>query len=633
MKTILVAEHHRPTLEHLQAALKQAGYEVHGISDPATAMEHFVAEHPDAVVVAVDFPRVDGSHLGQLIRANERGARLPMLAVDKGHLGRARGVSAILEMKANGYVADPLKNTELLSKLGGLLQTSATPPAEQQPEGGLHKTLGRPPVISGELKGAPLPALLHSFYRLRRDGVLVVAFRDLTRRVFFRGGGPVNYDSTARQDSLPRWLVEKGDLSEKQAEQMLAGLTSGLRVGAALAETGSELAGEDLLQKLRDYTREKSSQVVGMREGRYAFFAGDEFRDQVASVEVPPLAPVLDGARRMFAIRLFAQALKGHLAEFPRRAAEFSQDLPALGLNVQDLKVAMQMNGRIPLRDLLAHGRGELRQTYSLMWFLKLTNVVTFSKTPVAAVAGDPGAAGSSADLIAPRRKKPLPKERLDELREAAVKIITGSYFRVLGLDIAADTDAVERAYHEVAARFHPDSYAEHDTSEIKDLLDSVQDKLAASYRVLSTDDKRRSYLQYLLSRLDVGRTGDMNVDAEIALKRGEAALKRSDLRTALRAFEEAVSRNPREPEYYSYLAWATYKGAGGEAKDRAKTAQKLLKKALGLNPYLERAIVISAIIDGETGDTSGARRRLLKVLEMNPGSKIAKAALLKVGR
>ena len=631
MKTILIAEHHRPTLEHVSGSLRQAGYEVHGITEPSTAMEHFLAEHPDAVLVAVDFPRVDGSHLGQLIRANDRGNRLPMLAIDKGHLGRARGVSAILEIKANGYVADPLKSGELTQKLAGLLQTLAAPAQQQADPSGLQMTLARPPVMSGELKGAPLPAVLHSLYRLKRDGVLVVAYRDLTRRVFFLAGAPVNYDSTARQDQLPRWLVERGDLTEAQAEQLQAQLAAGLRVGAALAEAGSELAGEELLQRLRDFTREKTAQVVGMRDGRYAFFAGDEFRKRVAQVDVAALAPILDGARRTLPLKYFAQGLKGHLPEYPRRSPQFAQDLPALGLDRQDLKVAMQMNGRISLGDLIAHGRGDLRQAWSLLWFLKLTGVATFEKAP--ATGPDVGS-DAGPDVIAPRKKKALPKEKLDELREAALKIITGSYFHMLGLDISADTEAVERAYHDVAARFHPDSYPEHDTSEIKDLLDSVQDKLAASYRVLSVEDKRRAYVQYLLSRLDVGgRTGQVDVDAEIALKRGEAAMKRGDMTSAQRNFEDAVSQNPREPEYYAFLAWATYKAKGGDPKEKAKAAQKVLKKALGLNPYLERAIVVSAIIDGETGDLPGARKKLLKVLEMNPSSKIAKAALLKAGR
>jgi tetratricopeptide (TPR) repeat protein len=329
-------------------------------------------------------------------------------------------------------------------------------------------------------------------------------------------------------------------------------------------------------------------------------------------------------------VKVFAQPLREHLGSFPYRTPEFGKELSALGLDTSDLKIAMQMNGRIPLKDLLAHGRGELGVAYSLIWFLNLTGTVKFSNTPVASSDTQTYAA---PEQIAARKRKAMPPETLTELRDAAVKIITGSYFKVLGLDIAADTEAVERAYQQVAAKFHPDSYPEFDTSEIRDLLDSVQDKLAASYRVLSVEDKRKAYLQYLLSRLDVGRSVGINVEAEIALKRGESALKRKDLTSAIKAFEEAVSLNPREPEYYSHLAWATYLGGAGDPKARAKSALKLLKKALGLNPYLERAIVISAIIEGETGDASGARKKLLRVLELNPSSQLAKAALHKVNQ
>jgi tetratricopeptide (TPR) repeat protein len=253
---------------------------------------------------------------------------------------------------------------------------------------------------------------------------------------------------------------------------------------------------------------------------------------------------------------------------------------------------------------------------------------VSFSSTPVSTGPGE-----VEPEAIAPRKRKPLPTETETSLRDGAVKIITGSYFRCLGLDIAADSEAVERAYHELAARFHPDTYAEYDTSEMTDLLESVQDKLSAAYRVLSVVSKRKAYLQYLMSRMDVGRSTTVNVDAEIILRRGEAALKRKQYRTALIHFEEVVTLNPQEPEYYSYLAWATFLAGTGPREDRAKAAQKVLRKALSLNPYLERALIISAIIDSEMEDASGARKKLLKVLELNPHSQLAKAALRKVGR
>jgi tetratricopeptide (TPR) repeat protein len=214
------------------------------------------------------------------------------------------------------------------------------------------------------------------------------------------------------------------------------------------------------------------------------------------------------------------------------------------------------------------------------------------------------------------------------------VKIITSSYFHSLGLDIAADMEAVERAYHETGMKFHPDNYAEYDLSDLRDLLDSVQEKLSASYRVLSLEEKRKAYLQYLVGKLEVGgRVNAINVEAEVLIRRGESYLRKKDYRMALQLFEEAVALNPREPEFYSYLAWATYHAALGPLKDRAKEAQKVLKKALSLSPYLERAQIILAIIDNDLEDATSARKRLLKVLELNPNSKLAKAALRKVGR
>ncbi|HZN92546.1 MAG TPA: response regulator, partial [Myxococcales bacterium] len=109
MKTVLLADHHPPTLEHLRQALIQAGYTVRATSDPGKAMEHVLAEPMDAVLVAIDFPRLSGQHLIQLVRAHDHSGRVPVLAMDHGHLGRPRGVSAILDLKASAYVADPTK--------------------------------------------------------------------------------------------------------------------------------------------------------------------------------------------------------------------------------------------------------------------------------------------------------------------------------------------------------------------------------------------------------------------------------------------------------------------------------------------------------------------------------------------
>lgn len=623
MKTLLLAEHHAPTREHLHGILSVAGFRVIAVGDPMSALSALESERPGLVVVAVDFPKLDGAHFGVKVRASEVAGKALLVVIDHGHLGRARGVTAILNLKANAYVPDPLKGGALVERIQAL--QAAVPPAPRA-EQGVMATLARTPASSGELKTHPLPAFLHSLYRLERDGLLVATHRELTRRVFVVRGRPVHYDSTARQDSFPRYLVERQKLTEDQETRVQAALAEGMRIGAALVDAGAAIGdgGEDLLLLLREYTREKVAQVVGMREGRYTFHPGDEFLVGLATVEIPALAPILQGARLALTVKTFARPLVGHLDEFPSRSADFSRDLAALGLDRGDLKIAMQINGKTALRDLLAHGRGDLRDAYSLFWFLQLVGAITFASRPPSSEA---------PDRIAPRKRKSLPAEVAASLREGAVNIIAGSYFKVLGLPITADAESVETAYREIASRYHADAYAEFDVADLQDLLDSVQEKLTAAYRVLSVDEKRKAYLRYLLSRLDVGRATAINTDAEIALKRGDQALRRKDITTALVSFERAVALNPREPEYYSYLAWATFQGGKGSKEERGKAAQKILKKALALNPYLERASVILAIIEDATGDHAGARKRLVKALEANPNSQLAKAALRKVGR
>ena len=386
MKTLLLAESHPPTREHLTAVLSQAGYTVRAVSEPGPALEHFVADNPALVVVSVDLPRLDGAHVGHLIRNNSMGSRVPIVAIDKGHLGRARGVASVLDLKVNAYVADPLKPGELVGRLQSLAAAAVQQNAALK---GVRAMLVRPAELGGDLKGFPLPAVLMGLYRQRREGVLVVAHRDLTRRIFFARGGAVSYDSSARSDALPGYLLQRQVVTAAQAERVVEALGARLRIGAALAEAGVEAAGEELLHLLRDYTAERVAQVIGMREGRYSFYPGDEFQAEVATVDTPALAPVLEGARRSLPLKVVAAPLRAHLDGFPVRSPEFGKHLPSMGLNTEDLKIAMQINGRIALRDLLAHGRGDLRRGYSLLWFLKLVGGVDFSPVPVASGPGE----------------------------------------------------------------------------------------------------------------------------------------------------------------------------------------------------------------------------------------------------
>ncbi|HEY3448068.1 MAG TPA: response regulator [Myxococcales bacterium] len=619
---ILVVEHHAPTRDLLGEILGQAGYQVLAMAEAARALEAFSCERADALVVAVDLPRLQGSTLGKLLRAQEGGARLPIVAVDRGHLGKAQGVGAILELQANAYVSGANQPKELLAKLAQLLAGAARAP---RPLGGIAATLARPPVSSGEMKARTLPSLVVSWHRLARDGVLVIAHHELTRRVFLSGGAPVACDSTSPQDAAARQLAAAGLLTNEQHEKVLdLQRDPQISLRSALVAIGAAVEGEKVTALLQRGAGAQVAQAYGMLEGRFGFYAGTEFAHEVPELPIPALSPLLEGARRSWPARAFVSALAPHLGRFVRRSASFGTDLPALQLSTADLKFALALDGSQTLRQLLSNP-GELGHALPLLWFLSLAGAVEHLDEP----AGTPG----SSPATPGRRKKSLPAETAVQLQSEAVRVMTTSYFGALGLDVTADLEDVEKAWREASSRLHADRFSEYELGPIADLLASVQDKLGAAHRVLSDEKRRKEYVAYLLSRADAPRLAAPHVEAEIALKRGERRMKEGDWSGARQAFEKAVELNPREPEYYGWLAWATFQEGQGPRPERAKVALRHVRKALSLNPTLHRLQVIAAILSAEAGDAAKARGQLLKLLQSTPDSELAKKALQALNR
>ncbi|HYQ80315.1 MAG TPA: DnaJ domain-containing protein [Anaeromyxobacteraceae bacterium] len=627
MDRILLAEGHGPTRELVARRLADAGYEVLLADAAGPAYEIFASAHPRAAVVAADLPPEGGRHLARRLR--DGAARTLVVVIDKGHLGKARGIRGVLDLGANAYVADPT-GRDLLPRLARLLeQARAAGAGASAAEDGVSRVLSREPAEQGEVRPGVLPLLLHDLWRVGADGILVVASREVTRRLYLLRGAPVDFDSDARAESLGRWLVDSGRIGEDQYLASLEAMVPGeLSAGAALVAAGVLEAGEPLYAALRSHLRAMVGRCAALRGGRWRLHRGAEFAGEVQALEIPPLAPVLEGARAGLPLRHFAEALRPHLDEYPARTPDFQALLPQMALGSADLRLAVAIDGRATLRDFLEAREGELRDAWSLMWFLFLSGAVAFSAEPAA--EGD----RRYGEARRPSRRRPIPDERAEAIRQAALRILPGSYFAALGVDIAAGPEEVERAWQEVARAWHPDAFAGHELGGLEELLVQILDKVNAAYRVLSNPEKRGAYLAFLLQRHAEGRRKpDVDPEAEIALKRGERALRARRLREAIGAFQAAAERNPREPEYLAMLAFATLRDPALEPEERPRAAARVARKALSLDHGCVRAAVALALAEEAEGDVAGARRRLLAALKLAPGNEVARRALQRVNR
>jgi two-component system response regulator MprA len=116
---ILIVDDERAVRESLRRALELEGYEIELAEDGAQALERLASEpEPDAMVLDVLMPRVDGLEVSRTVRRN--GSRLPilMLTARTQVEDRVEGLDA----GADDYLTKPFALEELLARVRALLR-------------------------------------------------------------------------------------------------------------------------------------------------------------------------------------------------------------------------------------------------------------------------------------------------------------------------------------------------------------------------------------------------------------------------------------------------------------------------------------------------------------------------------
>jgi two-component system, OmpR family, response regulator MprA len=124
---ILVVDDETAVREAVDRALRLEGYDTELAADGAQALDALAARAPDALVLDVLMPRVDGIEVCRRLRA--AGDRTPVLVLTARDAvpDRVRGLDA----GADDYLVKPFALEELLARLRALLRrTSAAGPGE-----------------------------------------------------------------------------------------------------------------------------------------------------------------------------------------------------------------------------------------------------------------------------------------------------------------------------------------------------------------------------------------------------------------------------------------------------------------------------------------------------------------------
>lgn len=78
---VLVVEDHDDTLEMLVMAFRDRGFDAHGVMDGRAAWDRIVALDPDAIVLDLGLPSLDGWKLASLLRTDKRWHFVPLVVL------------------------------------------------------------------------------------------------------------------------------------------------------------------------------------------------------------------------------------------------------------------------------------------------------------------------------------------------------------------------------------------------------------------------------------------------------------------------------------------------------------------------------------------------------------------------
>lgn len=187
-------------------------------------------------------------------------------------------------------------------------------------------------LVNGRLEGISVPDLLWSLCHRRATGVLQVAARGVTKKLYIDGGRIVFAASSDPNDRLGEMLLRDGIVTLDQLEKAIAQLSSGKRLGAILVESG-HLSPDNLVRGVLSQVKGIVLGVFSWEDGEYAFLEGPLPTEEVVTLGMKTAEILLQGIRQ---IRSFTRIRKsvGSLSGRFRLQGDWSTILD--GLDIRD---------------------------------------------------------------------------------------------------------------------------------------------------------------------------------------------------------------------------------------------------------------------------------------------------------
>lgn len=217
-------------------------------------------------------------------------------------------------------------------------------------------------------------------------------------------------------------------------------------------------------------------------------------------------------------------------------------------------------------------------------------------------------------------------QELIDELTAKSKRLDEQNYFEVLGVDEGATSQQVQKAYLDLAKRWHPDRLPR-SLDEHKAKVAKVFAKVNEAYQTLSDETKRQEYTDLVKHGGGTSRDRELierAMDAGLVFQKGEVMFKKGEYDEAEALVHQAMQADPENLEYRAMLAWIQAHVVGTPPDEHSrKTHYKrqiaLLNEVIASDKNFAKALYYRGELLKRSGDEDRAYKDFRKVMSLDP--------------
>jgi tetratricopeptide (TPR) repeat protein len=478
-------------------------------------------------------------------------------------------------------------------------------------------------LSAGNLVQVPFALLLQSLAVHRKTLLLEVDRRQVSKKIVLEDGVPVDCRSNLVHETLGRYMVAQGKLTEADFTTCLGrSAARGIPLGEVLVEQ-KLVEPFELFKILQQNLAHKLLDLFAWREGEFRIHPEIPRVESSLKIRVPQL--IFTGITRFAAqnevdagvVPLVGRKLVLHPAP-PFGLAEIR--LPS-----HHVKLIAALDRGLRIDELAAATALPYEEITRLLYALAILGVVTTAdRLPAKRIGAAPLPAVASLPA-SPLPAPPLAEERPEELEQLRNEISSRylAYRRqdpydLLEVPEEATPEQIDPRFLAFAERYAPWRFAGH-----PELREKARDLFLAGARAYGELAERESRETLLFRRRTLreekARRPDFSIktdllDPEAQFRKAQAAREAGKLREAIQLFEFASDCDPQNCLYRAELAWARFTHSPATA---ARQAAAELGEALRIDPRCGLALYYLGEVEAELGNPIAAEAHLQKAIKL----------------